>query len=196
MTADELRELLSAPAWEVAPHLIGWTLTHETEEGLVSVELTEVEAYAGPLDPASHAHRGPTPRNKVMFGPAGHLYIYLSYGIHWCANIVTGPDGEASAVLLRAGAVVAGAPLALERRGNVRESALARGPGNLGRALGLTGELSGTDLLTSSTVRLDAPAVAAQVPISSGPRIGITKAVDLPWRFWRSGDTTVSATRR
>jgi DNA-3-methyladenine glycosylase len=196
VTPDKVRGLLSRASWEVAPELIGWTLTHEAADGPVTVEITETEAYAGPLDPASHAYRGPTPRNRVMFGPAGYLYVYLSYGMHWCANITTGPDGEASAVLLRAGAVVAGASVAMERRGNVRETALARGPGNLGRALGLTGALSGSDVLRSPSLRLQPPGTAGQVQVASGPRIGITKATELPWRFWRQGDPTVSATRR
>ncbi len=109
---DELRGLLSHPAAEVAPALLGWRLSHTTDEGTVTVALSEVEAYMGADDPASHAYRGPTPRNVVMFGQAGRLYTYLSYGMHWCCNVVTGVDGHASAVLLRAGRVVEGADLA------------------------------------------------------------------------------------
>ena len=102
---------------DVAPRLLGWRLTHRTPEGVVTIELTEVEAYAGERDPASHAGRGRTPRNAIMYGPAGRLYVYFSYGMHWCANLVVGPEGAASAVLLRAGRVVEGADLARVRRG-------------------------------------------------------------------------------
>ena len=109
---EPLTATLAGTAPEVAPRLLGWTLRHRTPDGVVEVRLTEVEAYAGTSDPASHAFRGPTPRNAVMFGPAGRLYVYLSYGTHWCANVVTGPDGEAAAVLLRAGEVTVGAELA------------------------------------------------------------------------------------
>ena len=123
-----VRELLARPADQVAPRLLGWALSNSTAEGTVTVVLTEVEAYLGEDDPASHAYRGPTARNLVMFGRAGHLYTYLSYGMHWCCNVVTGVDGHASAVLLRAGRVTEGVELARRRRGGrVRDTALARG---------------------------------------------------------------------
>ena len=118
---------------EVAPRLLGAVLTH----GGVSVRLTEVEAYAGPLDPGSHAHRGRTARNAVMFGPPGHLYVYFVYGMHHCANLVTGPEGDPGAVLLRAGEVVAGLDVARERRPSSRDRDLARGPARLCRVLGI-----------------------------------------------------------
>ena len=119
--ADEVRRLLSRDARQVAPQLLGAVMTHEGRDGPVSVRITEVEAYLGPHDslhpdPGSHTFRGATARNAVMFGPAGHLYVYFTYGMHHCANIVCGPEGVASAVLLRAGEIVAGEPLALKRR--------------------------------------------------------------------------------
>jgi DNA-3-methyladenine glycosylase len=190
------RGLLSRPASEVAPALLGWTITHEAVEGLVSVELTEVEAYAGQADPASHAFRGPSPRNAVMFGTAGHLYVYLSHGLHWCANVVTGPEGEASAVLLRAGKVTKGVELARARRGGtVPDRSLARGPGCLGQALGLSKEYDGSDLLSSGPLILSPPLAPIAEPISTGPRVGVSRASDVPWRYWLTGEPTVSAYR-
>jgi DNA-3-methyladenine glycosylase len=187
--------LLAGPAPEVAPQLLGWTLTHATPEGTVTVRLTEVEAYAGATDPASHAFRGPTPRTEVMFGPAGRLYVYRSYGVHWAMNVVTGPDGQASAVLLRAGEVIEGVALARRRRGErITDPGLARGPGNLAQALGVVGEDTGTDLLTATQLRLRAGRPIG--PIATGDRVGVTQAHDVPWRFWVAGDPTVSAYRR
>lgn len=169
--------------------LLGATLTH----GAVSVRISEVEAYEGREDPASHAYRGRTPRNDVMFGPPNRLYVYFSYGMHWCANVVTGADGDASAVLLRAGRIVDGIDIARARRGIDRDRELARGPANLCRALGITGELGGTDL-DSGTVRV---LRAARTPETrSGPRVGVSQAADRPWRFWIADDPTVSAYKR
>ncbi|WP_319958034.1 DNA-3-methyladenine glycosylase [Micromonospora yasonensis] len=195
LSAD-LRAILSQPAPLVAPSLLGWTLTHRAAEGTVAVQLTEVEAYAGQADPASHAWRGPSARNAVMFGPAGRLYVYLSHGLHYCANIVTGPEGEASAVLLRAGRVIEGASLAQSRRGErVAERSLARGPGNLGQALALTREHNGIDLLDGAPLVLSPPAGPIG-PVLAGPRVGVSRAHDWPWRHWLAGDPTVSAYRR
>lgn len=192
-----LRELLARPASEVAPELLGWRFRHVTEEGAVTVELTEVEAYLGADDPASHAYRGPTPRNLVMFGHAGHLYTYLSYGMHWCCNVVTGVDGHASAVLLRAGRVVEGAELARRRRGErVKDAGLARGPGCLGQALGLDRTHNGVDLLTDPCLTLTPPPGEERREIRSGHRVGVRLAHDVPWRFWVAGDPTVSAYKR
>lgn len=192
---SETRTFLSRPSHEVAPDLLGWSLRHVTDEDVVMVEITEVEAYGGQSDPASHAYRGPTPRSSVMFGPAGRVYLYRSYGIHVCCNVVTGTEGEASAVLIRAGRVTEGIDLARRRRGDVADPALARGPGNLGRALGLTLPQSGRDLLTSASLALVRPAHSPAFDVSTGPRVGITRATQLPWRFWWSGDATVSAYR-
>lgn len=160
----------------------------------VAVRITEVEAYGGVHDPASHAFTR-TPRSEPMYGPPWHLYVYRSYGMHWCANVVTGPTEEASAVLIRAGEVLHGMAMARERRGSVPDPQLARGPGNLARSLGITGDDLGTDLFVPAGVWLG-PGVPDPGPISTGPRVGVSKAVDVPWRFWLSDDPTVSAYRR
>jgi DNA-3-methyladenine glycosylase len=196
-----LRDVIGRRAPEAAPDLLGWRLTHRTTEGVVTVELTEVEAYAGEQDPASHAGRGRTPRNAVMYGPAGALYVYFSYGMHWCANVVCGPDGHASAVLLRAGRVVEGVDLARVRRGpRVVDRGLARGPACLTQALGIGREQNGADLVHSPDFTLDPPDPAvpavSRPPVSSGPRVGVSLAADVPWRFWLTGDPTVSPYKR
>jgi DNA-3-methyladenine glycosylase len=182
---------LSAPVADVAPTLLGATLRH----GEVAVRLTEVEAYDGPSDPASHAYRGRTARNTIMFGPPGHLYVYFSYGMHWAANVICGPDGHAAGVLLRAGEVVEGIEVARTRRGQVRDRDLARGPGRLCAALGLTGEHKGCDLLGSGPVRLERSPQPAG-PISSGPRVGVSVEADRPWRFWIADSAFVSDYKR
>ncbi|MFH0244993.1 DNA-3-methyladenine glycosylase [Streptomyces sp. HK10] len=184
------------PAGEVAPKLLGAVLTHETSEGTVSITITETEAYSGTADPASHAYRGRTPRNAVMFGPAGHMYVYRSHGLHWCANIVTGTDGIASAVLIRAGRVVEGEDLARKRRGaKVESPRLARGPGNFCQALGITAEHNGTDLLTGAPVTLSEGEPVPAALIRVGPRVGVSRAHDWRHRFYLDGDPTVSVYR-
>ncbi|MDQ3715689.1 MAG: DNA-3-methyladenine glycosylase, partial [Actinomycetota bacterium] len=156
-------------------------------------------AYSGNgTDPAAHTHRGPTPRNAVMFGPAGSLYVYFSYGMHWCANVVCGPSGAGEAVLLRAGQVVEGIELARNRRPAARRDLdLARGPARLTQALGITGADNGEPLLDpESTLFLAiAPHAVSPAMVRSGPRVGISKAADLPWRFWFDGEPTVSPRR-
>lgn len=189
-------DLLAHPAEEVAPKLLGSVLTCKTPEGTVSIAITETEAYSGTADPASHAHRGQTSRNAVMFGPAGHLYVYRSHGLHWCANIVTGTDGIASAVLIRAGRVIEGEDLARARRGGRVESPrLARGPGNFCQALGITAEHNGTDLLTGASVALSEGEPVPAALIRVGPRVGVSRAHDWQHRFYLAGDPTVSAYR-
>lgn len=187
---DALAALLAGPAPRVARRLLGGVLRHDG----VGVRLTEVEAYHGGKDPASHAYRGRTPRNEVMFGPPGHLYVYFSYGAHHCANLVCGTDGVASAVLLRAGEVVEGYDLACERRGTHEARRLARGPGNLTQALGLT--LADNGAAPGSDVRFGWSPPAGRVRVSTGPRVGVSQAADRPWRFWVTDDPTVSAYRR
>jgi DNA-3-methyladenine glycosylase len=165
-------------------------------EGRVALRLTEVEAYSGDgMDPAAHSHRGPTPRAEIMFGPPGRLYVYFSYGVHWCANVVVGPEGRGQAVLLRAGEVVVGEDLARARRPAARVARdLARGPARLTQALAIGPEDKAADLLDpDSSVRLHrGPAPAA---ISAGPRVGISLATDLPWRFWETDAPSVSVFR-
>ncbi len=262
------REFFARPSVQVAPDLLGCVLEHETAEGLVAVELTEVEAYAGQADPASHAYRGKTARNAVMFGPPGHAYVYFTYGMYFCVNLVCLGDDTASAVLLRAGRVIEGEELARARRvrrrarggsagqdsasqdSTGRDSAsrdsasqdsasqdsasqdsasrdsagqdsagqdsasrdsarlaardLARGPGRLCQALDIDRTLDGADVCTAESPlrvrsRQTGPgtnARSAEKEICSGPRVGVSAAADVPWRFWVEGDPTVSAYKR
>jgi DNA-3-methyladenine glycosylase len=194
--AIDLRERLSGPVDKAARALLGSTLSANG----VTVRLTEVEAYAGTgADPASHAHRGRTARNAVMFGPAGFAYVYFTYGMHWCLNVVTGTEGTASAVLLRAGEVVAGLDKARARRPAIRRDVdLARGPARLCATLGIGRETYGLDLLDpDGPVHLTPPGrPVPRTAVGAGPRVGVTGAHDLPWRFWITGDPTVSAYRR
>lgn len=176
------------PADVVAPQLLGCVITHNG----VSIRLTEVEAYAGAQDPAAHTYRGKTARNAAMFGPPGRLYVYFSYGIHYNGNIVCAPEGDGQGCLMRAGEVIAGEELARERRQRPERALipfdnLARGPGNLGQALGLTLPDNGAE--AQLTMREQEPEWVA------GPRIGISKNSDAPWRFWIPGDKTVSSPR-
>lgn len=186
--SPDLADLLAGPVLEVAPALLGAVLRHDG----VAVRLTEVEAYDGARDPGSHAYRGRTPRNDVMFGPPGHLYVYFTYGMHHCCNVVTGPDGTASAVLVRAGEVVEGLDLARERRPGATERDLARGPARLCRALGIDRSQNGADLTRGPVLQLPGGPAG---PVSTGPRVGLRGAPDRPWRFWLTGEPTVSTYR-
>ena len=159
----------------------------------VAIRITEVEAYAGIDDPASHAYTR-TARSEIMYGPPWRLYVYQTRH-HFCANIVTGPTEQAAAVLIRSGEVVDGDELAHERRGGVAHVRLARGPGNLTQALGITLADLGQDVLGGQAVHLG-PAVEQDFEIAAGPRVGVSKAADVPWRFWIAGDPTVSAYKR
>ncbi|MEO6944408.1 MAG: DNA-3-methyladenine glycosylase [Lacisediminihabitans sp.] len=187
------RSLLFAPAYEVAPLVLGSLLSVASDDGSVTLRITEVEAYHGSVDPGSHAFRGKTNRNAVMFGEAGHLYTYFTYGMHTCANIVCGPEGQASGLLLRAGEVVDGMELARLRRTTSRVDAdLARGPGRLTVALGIALSDGGVDL-ESGRVRLDL--VPGDRDYVTGPRTGVSGAggtEEFPWRFWLPGDRSVS----
>jgi len=182
------RELFAAPALEVAPLLLGAHLS----KGEVTVRITEVEAYLGALDPGSHAFRGRTRRNEVMFGEPGHLYTYFTYGMHVCANVVCSPEGTASAVLLRAGEVVEGVELARSRRMTAkRDTDLARGPARLVVAMGIDLADGGADL-AEPPFRLE---LHEPVAAETGPRTGVSGdggGLDFPWRFWIPGEETVS----
>ncbi|BBY53617.1 DNA-3-methyladenine glycosylase [Mycobacterium koreense] len=192
MGPDELQtEPLAA-----ARRVLGATLTGRG----VRAVIVEVEAYGGVPDgpwpdPAAHSYRGPTGRNRVMFGPPGHLYTYRSYGIHICANVACGPDGTAAAALLRAAAIVDGAAVARARRGEQhRPVALARGPGNLCAALGITLDDNGLDLFDpTSPVRLT---LNAPQPAATGPRVGVSSAADRRWRLWLPDHPEVSSYKR
>ncbi|MFI5782360.1 DNA-3-methyladenine glycosylase [Nocardia sp. NPDC051570] len=196
MPAEELAvEPLAA-----ARRLLGATLW----SGPVGARIVEVEAYggdpAGPWhDPAAHSGRGRTPRNAIMFGPPGRLYVYFSYGMHTCVNVTTGPDGIASAVLIRAGEVIAGYDIARSRRPAARtDTDLARGPGNFGSALGIALGDYGTDLFApESAIRLElGPEITDPTAVGVGPRVGVSLAADRPWRLWLTGSAAVSAYRR
>ncbi len=167
----------------VAPDLLGKLLAAGEGPGSVVGRIVETEAYTVD-DPASHSFRGPTARNGVMFGPPGHLYVYRSYGIHWCANVVTGGLGDAQAVLIRAVELVDGVELARQRRSGRTDRELTNGPGKVCQALGIDGTHDGVHVTElSSPVRiLDDGHPPPARPIT-GPRIGITKAIDVPWRF-------------
>jgi DNA-3-methyladenine glycosylase len=181
----------------VAPLLLGAVLVSTVDGVEVAVRLTEVEAYEGADDPASHAYRGQTARNGVMFGPAGHLYCYFTYGMHWCANVVCDREGRASAVLLRAGEVVRGVETARRRRPSARSGReLARGPARLATCLALGRETNGVDLCDpGSPVHLESLGDPDAGAVQVGPRVGIAVATALPWRFWLDGDESVSVFR-
>ncbi|ONH29212.1 DNA-3-methyladenine glycosylase [Pseudofrankia asymbiotica] len=198
----------------VARDLLGATVRH----GPVRVRLTEVEAYGGTDDPASHAARGPTPRSEVMFGPPGRAYVYFIYGMHWCLNLVCGPPGRAAAVLVRAGEVVDGLDVARARAPRLADRDLARGPGRLARALGVDGSLTGSLVTGRGPIIVeggpgpgpgagdgdgggdgggdgDGGGMRGDVAVGgvlTGPRVGVRAAHDLPWRLWLAGDPTVS----
>jgi len=201
------RDFFARPSVPVAPDLLGCVLEHQTAAGLVAVELTEVEAYAGEADPASHAYHGKTRRNAVMYGPPGHAYVYFTYGMHFCVNLVCLGEGTASAVLLRAGAVIEGEDLARARRTRPRGARgetvipfrdLARGPARLCQALDIDRSLDGADVcVAGSPLRVRWP--RARTPdrseIKTGPRVGIAQAAEVPWRFWLDSEPSVSVYR-
>lgn len=193
------RDFFDRPVLEVAPELLGRTLVRRTPEGTVELRLTEVEAYDGASDPGSHAYKGPTARNAVMFGPPGHAYVYFTYGMWHCMNLVCGPEGRASGVLLRAGQVVSGTDTARKRRLSARkDDELAKGPARLATALGIDRALDGTDVCGGPqgplAILAGAPVAAGRV--RNGPRTGVGGGgAHQPWRFWVDGDPTVSPYR-
>ena len=197
MERTPVRDRLSGSALEVAPWLLGARLTSRNDGVDVTVRITEVEAYLGPDDPGSHAFRGRTARNATMFGPAGHLYVYFTYGMHYCANVVCGTEGWATGLLLRAGEIVEGAEQARLRRSYpASDLDLARGPARLAQALGLDRRLDGADVFSDPLLLVlpDAPPTA----VEQGPRVGVSGAggtAEYPWRFWLPGERTVSRYR-
>lgn len=189
------------PTLAVARALLGATLVHETPEGRVSGRIVETEAYTSPHDQASHAYRGETPRNRVMFGPPGHAYVYVSYGIHHMLIVVTEPSGVAAAVLIRALEPIDGVEMMARRRGlperewdERRLCRLAAGPGRLCQAMGITLRLNGADLTQPPLYIL--PREDDEPPIVQTTRIGITRSVELPWRFYVDGSRAVSVRAR
>jgi DNA-3-methyladenine glycosylase len=178
----------------VAPDLLGTLLVH----GGRVVRVVEVEAYCGADDPGSHAYRGPTPRTAVMFGPPGHLYVYFSYGMHWCANVVCGQAGEAGAVLLRAGAPVAGLDAIRAARPRARRDRdLTSGPARLCQALGIDGTHDGADLVRADrSVTLATDGAPLPVAPATSTRIGLSAGADLPWRWYLPGQPDVSGRPR
>lgn len=199
------RAFFARPVLEVAPLLPGCVLVRADRDGVVGIRLTEVEAYAGPLDPGSHSYRGRTARNATMFGPPGHLYCYFTYGMHHALNVVCDSVGVPTGCLLRAGEVVVGEALARRRREArprrtpLPPAGLARGPGNLAQALAATRADDGADLLGpqwSLWIPAEPPGPDS---LEAGPRVGVRgpggSGADFPWRFWLRGDPTVSAYR-
>lgn len=178
--ARRLIAALEGDVVEVARRLLGWRLCTAFEDGPTEVRIVETEAYAGEIDPASHAFKGETARNGSMFGPPGTLYVYRSYGIHWCMNVVVRETGTAHAVLLRAGEPTRGTGVMEKRRG--RADHLCDGPGKLAQALGVTGDQDATSL-ESGPVRLGQGALPAGYTVATTPRVGISKATERPWRF-------------
>jgi len=193
------RGFFDRPVLEVAPDLLGRILVRSTPDGPIEVRLTEVEAYDGANDPGSHAYRGRTARNGVMFGPPGHAYVYFTYGMWHCLNLVCGPEGTASGVLLRAGEIVEGAELARKRRISAKnDKELAKGPARLATALDVGRALDGTDVCTGQDPQL---AVLTGTPthsdqVRTGPRTGVAGEGGVhPWRYWIANDPTVSPYR-
>lgn len=186
------RAFFARPAPQVAAALVG-KLLHRRDDG-ITVRIVETEAYRQD-DPACHAHRGMTARNAPLFGPPGHAYVYFSYGMHWCLNVVTGEEGRGEGCLLRAAEPIAGVEVIRRRRGeHHRERDLLRGPGRLGQALGLAREHSGIDVCGDGLLGLSDD--GSRPPVAQGPRVGVALAADVPWRFWAADSPWVSAYKR
>ncbi len=186
------RRFYRRPAPVVARELIGHVVVRRDEMGILRrARIVETEAY-GPDDPASHAFGGETRRNRVMFGPSGHLYVYFTYGMHWCMNVVTGEAREGSAVLLRAAEPLAGLDAMRRARRTTRDRDLCRGPARLAQAFGVDGSFDGADLCRGTLLWVSARTPPPRRSIVSGPRIGVTRGVDLPWRFSERDSVWVS----
>jgi DNA-3-methyladenine glycosylase len=184
----ELLEIFERGSEEAAPALLGCLLIHDSPEGRAAGRIVETEAYHF-TDPASHSFKGRSKRNEVMYLPAGHLYVYFTYGMHWCVNVVCGAAGSGEAVLIRALEPLEGIEVMQRRRGKVTLNLLCKGPARLTQALGITGQLNGT-LLGEGPVRLDG--IPYTDSYASGPRIGISQATERPWRFWLPNSPFVS----
>ena len=187
------RSFYARPGTEVAPELLNKLLIAPGVRG----RIVEVEAYMGSEDPGSHAYRGPTPRTEVMFGRAGHLYVYFTYGMHWCANVVCGDEGTATAVLLRAVTPIDGLDLMRERRPKVRRDVdLTNGPAKLAVAFGLDGEHDGLDLQRNGFgIRIVDDGTLPPNDPAQGVRVGLTHGADIPWRWAVPGIPEVSRPR-
>jgi len=180
------------PSLQLAPALLGHELVRASDDGsIVRARIVETEAYE-PDDPASHAFRGPTPRNGVMFGPAGHLYVYVAYGVHPCMNVVADAEGIASAVLLRAAEPIAGLEAMAARRGSPPDRDLCRGPGRWSRAFDVDRVLDGADLVSGDRVWIERGSPPERGAIVAGPRIGLAVATERPWRFCLAGSRSLS----
>ncbi|NMO94072.1 DNA-3-methyladenine glycosylase [Actinomycetospora sp. TBRC 11914] len=189
------RAALAVDPLDAARVLLGCELVADTGDGEVRVRLVEVEAYRGEDDPGSHCYRGRTARNAVMWGPAGHLYVYFVYGMHFCANVVALDDGRPGAVLLRAGEVLSDPGVAHVRRPTARgrDAELARGPARLCTLLGLGREQNGVDVLDpSSSVRLEPGRPVPDDAVRRGPRVGVAAGQERPWRLWVAGSRAVT----
>jgi DNA-3-methyladenine glycosylase len=176
-----LRYILNIPAQEAAPRLLGCILERKVDKKLARVKIVETEAY-DETDAASHSYKGRTPRTDIMFGPAGHLYVYFTYGMHYCCNVVTGNEGEGSAVLIRAVEPLNGEEVLEQRRRGKRGTELTNGPAKLCQALGIDKRMNGHDLEREPLRLILQPALSNDQIIIT-PRIGISEAKDVPWRF-------------
>lgn len=177
----------------LARALLGRVLVHDDPRaGRLAGLIVETEAYGGRDDAASHAHRGETPRNRVMFGAPGHAYVYFTYGMHHCFNVVCGAPGRPVAVLVRALEPLVGLAAMAERRGVAGTTRLARGPGSLAQALGIGREHDGADLVRGPLWVADLPPARAGRSVARGPRVGIRLAAERPWRYWLAGSAFVS----
>lgn len=188
------RAFLARDPRAVAPELLGKVLAHDTPDGRRSGRIVEVEAYCGPIDPGAHTYRGRTARNATMFGRAGLLYVYFTYGMHWCANVVCGAEGDGVAVLVRALAPLAGIEAMRAARGPAarRDRDLCSGPAKLCQALGLHGEHDGTDLLGDGPVRLLDDGTPPPADPVQGTRVGLSAGAEHPWRWYVRDDPNVS----
>ena len=192
MKPDSFENILARHSIDAAPLLLGWVLCRKLPKGVVKLRVVETEAYHQD-DPASHSFRGQTARTAPMFMPGGHLYVYFTYGAHYCLNLVTGPPGVGEAVLIRAGEPLAGIEIMRNNRGVTDIYRLASGPGKLGQAIGLKDTSLSGKILNKSSIWLEPPVEAIDAAdIVAGPRMGITKAADVPWRFYLKGNPFVS----